>query len=479
MLWGARFRRAPDASLMRLSRADPSHLRLIPYDLIASQAHARELQRAEILTPQETETICDMLSKLIEEYVVGAPWCRSGDEDVHTLLERVLKERLGALGGKLRAGRSRNDQAANDLKLYLRHEMRRLAGSVCGVIDVLCQLAEGHLLTVMPGMTHLQAAQPVTLAHHLLAHGQSLYRDVGRIIDWDDRHARSPLGAAALAGSAIALRPDLSASEMGYLGAAENSIDAVGSRDHVAECLFAAAMLGVNLSRLAEEVVLWSSQPFAWVELDDAFSTGSSIMPQKKNPDIAELTRGRSGRFIGHVAAMLATLKGLPFAYNRDLSEDKHLVFDALDTLRDILPAIEGMLRTLRFDENRLAAHATNGFSLATEVADWLAKQGIAFAQAHEITGALVRYCESNGKTLNALDEGELLAVSPHLRAEVLQHLSALTAVKARCGYCGTAPESVERQLLRLRQHVRRQREWVDCFSGPNFSNPEINTTVA
>ena len=468
-LWGGRFATPPNASLQRLSQAPASHLRLLPYDLTASQAHARELLRAGLLSKEESQQICDTLARLIDESQSGAAWCQAGEEDIHTLAERMLVQHLGQLGGKLRAGRSRNDQAANDLKLYLRCETRRMAQRVLGLVAALLEQAQRHTDTVTAGMTHLQSAQPISYGHHLLAHAQSLARDVSRMMNWDDRHATSPLGAAALAGSAIALRNDLSATEMGYLSACENSMDAVGSRDHVAEYLFDLAMLAVNLSRLSEEIILWTSQPFAWVQLDDAFATGSSIMPQKKNPDIAELARGRSGRLIGHVTAILATLKSLPFAYNRDLSEDKHLAFDATDTLSLLLPAMEGMIRTMKVNVARMREHASMGFSLATELADHLARQGMPFAQAHEITGQVVRFAEEQGLGLEDLSIAQLSQIHPLLDEQAGQVLNLDRALAARSGYGGTAPERVREQAQRLARIHAKQLDWALSYQGPAF----------
>ncbi len=468
-LWGGRFTSLPDASLKRLSQAPASHLRLLAYDLTASQSHARELQRAGLLKKEECQKICDTLALLIDESQSGAAWCQAGEEDIHTLAERMLVQHLGELGGKLRAGRSRNDQAANDLKLYLRCETRRIAQHLLGLVAALLEQAQLHSETVTAGMTHLQSAQPISYGHHLLAHAQGLARDVSRMMNWDDRHATSPLGAAALAGSAIAVRNDLSATEMGYLSACENSMDAVGSRDHVAEYLFALAMLAVNLSRLSEEIILWTSQPFAWVELNDAFATGSSIMPQKKNPDIAELARGRSGRLIGHVTAMLATLKSLPFAYNRDLSEDKHLAFDATDTLTLLLPAMTGMVRTMKVNAARMREHASMGFSLATELADHLARQGMPFAQAHEITGLVVRFAEEQSLDLQSLSVAQLSHIHPLLDEQALQVLDLDRALAARSGYGGTAPERVREQAQRLARIQAKQLDWALAYQGPAF----------
>ncbi len=460
-LWGARFRTPPSAALMRLSRAPQNYFRLVPEDLRSSIAHASELVRAGILTQDEGDKISDALTAIGNDYAAGRVAPSHADEDVHTFLERVLVERLGAVGGKLRAGRSRNDQAANDLKLHLRGISKQIANDLLSLQDALIAKATEHQNTLAPGFTHLQPAQPVTFAHQLLAHAQGFSRDIARLQDWHRRSSRSPLGAAALAGSAIALHPELSARELGYDGPCENSIDAVGSRDHVAEFLFVCAMIGVNLSRLAEEVFLWSSRQFRWVVLDDAYATGSSIMPQKKNADIAELTRGRAARLIGGLNAMLTALKGLPFAYNRDLSEDKWAAFEAIDTLGLVLPAMAGMIETMQVDAARLKAQSTEGFTLATEVADWLARNGVPFSEAHEITGALVRYCEEKGLELSDLTPADLGAVDARLGEEMLGHLTPEAAVAARVGYGGTAPARVAEQIERLKENVSRQRDWA------------------
>jgi argininosuccinate lyase len=452
---------------MNLSRSDPSHFRLAAYDLAASFSHARELVRAGLIDEAEQERIEAALAAIGADVEAGVVGPSEADEDVHTFLERMLMDRLGPLGGKLRAGRSRNDQAANDLKLYLRDKSRRVALDLLALQEALTGQAERHLHALAPGFTHLQPAQPVSFAHQLLAHAQGFVRDIERIQDWDRRAARSPLGAAALAGSAIAKQPDLSARELGYDGPCENSIDAVGSRDHVAEFLFVTAMLGVNLSRLAEEIFLWSTRQFRWIELDDAYATGSSIMPQKKNADIAELTRGRAARLIGGLATMLTALKGLPFAYNRDLAEDKRAAFEAVDTLAAVLPAMAGMVRTMRVNVEELARQATDGFTLATEVADWLARRGVPFSEAHEITGRLVRHCEDRGIGLEDLSEEDLATVDARLDPSIRSSLTPEAAVAARNGYGGTASERVIEQLARLRLLCDNQREWAMRYRGP------------
>ncbi|MEK9969058.1 MAG: argininosuccinate lyase [Ferrovibrio sp.] len=468
-LWGARFRSPPDATLMALSRSPQNHHRLLPYDITSSMAHARELERAKLLTAEECRTIVTSLEEILADVAAGKIAPTEADEDIHTFVERVMTERLGPLGGKLRAGRSRNDQAANDLRLYLRAQARRIAGMILEIQAALAAQAAAHMDTVAPGFTHLQPAQPVLFAHQLLAHAQAFARDIARLQDWDRRFARSTLGAAALAGSPIAMHPELAAQELGYELPTENSIDAVGNRDHVAEFLFVIAMHGVHLSRLCEEIVIWSSRQFKWIELDDGFATGSSIMPQKKNPDIAELTRGRSARLIGALNTMLIALKGLPLAYNRDLIEDKAAAFEAIDGLTIALPAVAGMIRTMTVNVATLLKQSTEGFTLATEVADWLSRRGVPFANAHEITGALVRLCEERGIGLEDVTEADLNLVDPRLDISIKAALTPQAAVAARQGYGGTAPQRVKEQLERLEKLCAGQQDWCAAYRGPQF----------
>jgi argininosuccinate lyase len=460
LLWGGRFRSPPDPAMMNLSRAAPSYFRLYPQDLTGSRAHARELNRAGILDDGETARVLAAMDEIEAEIAAGDRPTIPADEDVHTYLERLLTAKLGPLGGKVRAGRSRNDQTANDLRLFLRARARDVMAGLLDVEAALREQAARHVDTIAPGFTHLQPAQPISFGHQLLAHAQAILRDAERIADWDRRAARSPLGAAALAGSAIALRPDLSAAEMGYDGPCENSIDAVASRDHVAEFLFAVAMLGVNLSRLAEEIVIWTSRQFGWVVLDDSFATGSSIMPQKKNPDIAELTRGMAGRYIGSLAGLLATMKAMPLAYNRDLFEDKRAAFESVDGILLCLPAFAGMVRTMKVQADTLRQQASLGFTLATEAADWLARRGVPFAEAHEISGALVQLCEDKGCDLPDLTPDDLARVDARLTPDVLDCLSLEAAIAARSGYGGTAPARVREQIGRLDEALARHRAW-------------------
>ena len=460
-LWGGRFAAGPAEALARLSVSVQFDWRLAPYDLLASRAHARVLHQAGLLDHDELARMLSALDDLDAAAANGSFRPTIEDEDVHTALERGLLERLGTLGGKLRAGRSRNDQVATDLRLFLRDQVRRIAERLAELEEALLGQAERHLDTAAPGMTHLQHAQPVLFAHQLLAHVQAVARDVDRLKDWDRRAAVSPLGAGALAGSSVPLDPLATARELGFDRAAANSMDAVSDRDFVAELLFVAALVGVHLSRLGEEVVLWTTREFGWVELDDAFATGSSIMPQKKNPDVAELARGKSGRLIGHLAGFLATLKGLPLAYDRDLQEDKEPVFDAIDTLLLVLPAMAGMIATLRVNADRLAAAAPQGFALATDVAEYLVRQGVPFREAHEAVGHLVVWCVVNGCELDAVPDEDLARISPHLTPQVRSVLSVTGALAARSGHGGTAPERVAEQLADLRAEVAAHRAWA------------------
>jgi argininosuccinate lyase len=460
-LWGARFSGGPSEALAKLSLSVHFDWRLAQYDLLASKAHARVLHTAGLLSDDEATRMLLALDELAELVRTGQFRPSVDDEDVHTALERGLLERLGTLGGKLRAGRSRNDQIATDLRLYLRDHVRRVVHAVADLETALIGQAEAHEDVPMPGMTHLQHAQPVLLAHHLLAHVHALARDVERLQDWDKRAAVSPLGSGALAGSSLPLDPAAVAAELGFDRPAANSIDAVSDRDFAAEFLFVTALLGVHLSRIGEEIILWTTPEFGWARLDDAWSTGSSIMPQKKNPDIAELARGKSGRFIGNLTGLLATLKGLPLAYDRDLQEDKEPVFDTVDQLLTLLPAMAGLVATLSFDTERLAAAAPAGFALATDVAEWLVRQGVPFREAHEISGAFVAYCEQHGVELPALTDEQLAGIDARLTPEVRSVLSVPGALRARSAVGGTAPERVADQLGELTQLVHAQAAWA------------------
>ena len=455
-LWGARFASGPSPELQALSRSTQFDWRLAPYDIAGSKAHARALAAAGYLDDGELTTMVAGLDTLLMAVASGELVAADGDEDVHGALEGALISAVGPeLGGKLRGGRSRNDQIATLVRLFLIDHADRIRALLVDLIDALAAQASSHGDAVMPGRTHLQHAQPVLLAHHLLAHCWPLVRDIERLADWGRRVDASPYGSGALAGNTLGLDAELVATELGFSRVVENSIDGTASRDVVAEFAFIAAQIGIDLSRVAEEIILWNTREFGFVRLDDGFSTGSSIMPQKKNPDIAELARGKAGRLIGNLTGLLATIKALPLAYNRDLQEDKEPVFDSVDTLEVLLPAFTGMVATLRFDTDRMAELAPQGFSLATDVADWLVRQRVPFRDAHEISGALVRYCEENGLELHEVPDGEMAAISPHLTAEVREVLTVDGSIASRDGAGGTAPVRVAEQLAALTQRVR------------------------
>lgn len=451
-LWGGRFAGGPADALAALSKSTHFDWRLARYDIAGSRAHARVLHTAGLLDDAELSGMIAALDTLEADVVSGAWVASDSDEDVHGSLERGLIERAGtALGGKLRAGRSRNDQIATLGRMFLRDHARIIARGVLATIDALIEQAEAHPNAAMPGRTHLQHAQPILLSHHLLAHAWAMLRDVQRLADWDTRAAVSPYGSGALAGSSLGLDPNAVAAELGFDSAAWNSIDGTAARDVFAEYAWVAAMIGVDLSRISEEVILWATKEFSFVTLDDAFSTGSSIMPQKKNPDVAELARGKAGRLIGNLTGLMATLKALPLAYNRDLQEDKEPVFDATDTLELLLPAVSGMIATLKFNTDRMAELAPLGFALATDIAEWLVRQGVPFREAHELSGAAVKLAESKGVELWDLSDAEYAGISAHLTPEVRSVLSTEGSLNSRSAQGGTAPAAVASQLAALR----------------------------
>jgi argininosuccinate lyase len=454
-LWGARFAGGPSEALAALSKSTHFDWQLALYDLAGSKAHAKALAAAGYLDDDELTRMLAGLDELAAQVRSGELVAQPEDEDVHGALEAALIFVVGAeLGGKLRAGRSRNDQIATLVRLYLLDHATIISQQVQQLIAAITEQATHHVSSAMPGRTHLQHAQPVTLAHHLLAHAWPLVRDLERIRDWRVRASVSPYGSGALAGSSLGLDPALVARELSLSGPPENSMDATASRDVVAEFCYIASQIGIDLSRFAEDVIIWNTKEFGFIQLDDAYSTGSSIMPQKKNPDIAELARGKAGRLIGNLTGLLATLKGLPLAYNRDLQEDKEPVFDSVQTLEVLLPAFTGMIATARFDVQRMAQLAPAGFSLATDVADWLVRQHIPFREAHEISGALVRFCEENDLDLDGPTDEQYLAISPHLTAGVRGVLSVEGSLASRNGAGGTAPAQVALQLEALAARV-------------------------
>jgi len=460
VLWGGRFGSGPSGIMFALSRSTQFDFRLAAIDLQGSVAHANALHAAGLLTDQEWQGLVEGINKLAQQVASGQFRPSATDEDVHGALEHGLTDLLGAeLAGRLRAGRSRNDQIATAIRMYLRQANDHLQADLLGLVEALATQAAAHLGVAMPGRTHMQHAQPILLSHHLLAHAWPLLRDIDRLTDLRKRLAVSPYGSAALGGTTLGLDPDAVARELGFDRAVPNSIDGTSARDLVAEAAFITAQVGVDLSRLAEDIIFWCTQEAGFAQLDDAWSTGSSIMPQKKNPDVAELARGKAGRLIGNLAGLMTTLKGLPLAYDRDLQEDKEPIFDSLDQLAVLVPAMTGLVATLRFDEDRLESQAGTGFALATDMADWLVRQHVPFAQAHEIAGQAVRYCEQHGIELDQLTDEQLAGISPRLTPEVRGVLTVHGAIEARNGTGGTSTARVQEQLDELQREIVRFRQ--------------------
>ena len=453
-LWGGRFDSAPADAMAALSRSVHFDWRLAPYEIEVNLIHLKNLVNQAVVSKENGKKIENALLDLAKDIGSGRFKYTDTDEDVHSAIERGLTERCGEVGGAIRAGRSRNDLVVTDFKLYLIDHLLEIASQISALVKVINTQAANNLDVIAPGFTHTQHAQPITFAQELSKHSHALLRDIDRIFDWLKRNSFSPFGAGALAGSSIQPNPEKIAKDLGFSGAMANSIDAVGDRDFAAEALFNLAMLGVHLSKIGEEFVLWSSTEFGWVKIADAYSTGSSIMPQKKNADIAELARGKSGRFIGNLTSLLVVLKGLPFAYNRDLQEDKEPVFDSVDQLLILLPAITGMIETAQFDSAAISKGAADGFSLATEIADFLAKKQIPFATAHEVAGECVKYCENNGIELDQLSDAQLLAIHPALTGEVKAFLNVSGAVASRTSSMGTSQKSVTAALAQLKKEI-------------------------
>jgi len=453
-LWGGRFDSAPADAMAALSRSVHFDWRLAPYEIEVNLIHLKSLVEQGVVSKENGKNIESALLDLAKDIGSGSFKYTDSDEDVHSAIERGLTERCGEVGGAIRAGRSRNDLVVTDFKLYLIDHLLEITSQISAMVKVINNQAANNLDVIAPGFTHTQHAQPITFAQELSKHSHALLRDIDRILDWLKRNSFSPFGAGALAGSSIQPNPEKVAKDLGFSGVMANSIDAVGDRDFAAEALFDLAMLGVHLSKIGEEFVLWSSTEFGWVRIADAYSTGSSIMPQKKNADIAELARGKSGRFIGNLTSLLVVLKGLPFAYNRDLQEDKEPVFDSVDQLLILLPAITGMIESAQFNSAAISKGAADGFSLATEIADFLAKKQIPFATAHEAAGECVKFCEKNGIELDQLSDAQLLAIHPALTGEVKAFLNVKGAVASRTSSMGTSQKSVAAALAQLKKEI-------------------------
>ena len=461
-LWGGRFSGGPSEAMFALSVSTHFDWILAPYDVLASKAHAKVLNRAGLLTDADLEAMLAGLDQLGRDVADGSFGPLPTDEDVHGAMERGLIDRVGPeLGGRLRAGRSRNDQVAAMFRMWVRDAFRDVAQDVCDLVEALSKQAAAHPEAIMPGKTHFQAAQPILLAHSLLAHAQPLLRDLDRIRDLDKRVAVSPYGSGALAGSSLQLDPEAIAEELGFDSATDNSLDGTSSRDFVSEGAYVLAQIAVDISRLSEEIIAWSTPEFGYVTLDDAWSTGSSIMPQKKNPDVPELARGKTGRLIGNLTGLLATFKALPLAYNRDLQEDKEPIVDSVNQLRILLPAMTGLVSTLTFHEDRMRELAPAGFTLATDLAEWMVRQGVPFREAHEASGACVRIAESRGVDLVDLTDEELASVDKRLTPAVREVLTIDGAVASRATRGGTAAVRVAEQRARVDEANAEARAWA------------------
>lgn len=463
-LWGGRFREATDGRAEKFLASIAFDRRLYRQDIRGSIAHVRLLARSGVISAAEEERLVQGLEELLRDFEQGKVTLSEAAEDIHLNVETLLAARLGDLAQKLHTGRSRNDQVALDLRLYLKEEIRALQGMLCKLEATLLELAEKHIETVMPGYTHLQRAQPVSLAHHFLAYFEMFARDLGRLADCYRRLDVLPLGAGALAGPTFALDRAYAAAQLGFASLSENSLDAVSDRDFVVEFLAAASLIMMHLSRFCEELVLWSSEEFAFIELADAFTTGSSMMPQKKNPDVAELIRGKTGRVYGALIAVLTMLKGLPLAYNKDMQEDKEPLFDTVDTLKACLEVFVPMLASMRVDCRRLAESAAGRFDLglATDLADYLVGKGLAFRTAHEVVGRLAAFCLEQQRALRELSLEEFRRFSPAFAEDVYQVLDVQAALARRAAYGAPAPARVREALARARARLGT---WEDGVS--------------
>lgn len=460
-MWGGRFASGPSAIMEAINASIGFDKKMYAQDIRGSIAHSEMLAQTGIISAEDQKNIAHGLNTILSEIEAGTFAFSAKLEDIHMNVEARLATLVGPSAGRLHTARSRNDQVALDFRLWVKEELQRTAAALSGLIEAFLERAEEHAATVMPGFTHLQTAQPVTFGHHCMAYVEMFARDLSRVRDAIERMDESPLGAAALAGTGFPIDRHMTAKALGFREPTRNSIDSVSDRDFALEFLSVAAICATHLSRLAEEIVIWSTPQFGFVRLSDQFSTGSSIMPQKKNPDVSELTRGKAGRLIGNLTGLLATLKAQPLAYNRDLQEDKEPVFDSVLQLELLLPAITGLVSTLTFHTDRMAQLAPAGFTLATDIAEWMVRQGVPFRVAHEAAGACVRAAEARGVGLEELTDDELAAVDPALTPQVREVLTVEGSIASRNARGGTAGARVGEQLDGVRAAARALRDWV------------------
>lgn len=454
-LWGGRFSKATDTKVDDFNSSIRFDMRLYRQDILGSIAHASMLGKQEIIPQADADLIVKTLKEILADIEAGKVEFLVDAEDIHMNIEKILTDRIGAAGKRLHTGRSRNDQVALDIRMYIKDEIAEIKEMVRVLMDTLLTLAEAHTQTIMPGYTHLQKAQPVTFAHHVMAYFEMLRRDLGRLDDTYKRTNVCPLGSGALAATTYPLDRETVAHELGFAGVTQNSLDGVSDRDFALELMSALSILMMHLSRFCEELILWSSHEFSFVEMDDAYSTGSSIMPQKKNPDVAELIRGKTGRVYGDLMSLLTTMKGIPLAYNKDMQEDKEPVFDAIDTVKLCLPVFTDMLSTMKVKTEAMLQGAKGGFTNATDAADYLVKKGLPFREAHEVVGRMVAYALDHNKSLDQFRLEEFKACSPIFEQDVYDAISMETCVNGRSIVGGPAVETVQAAIAAGRAFLK------------------------
>ncbi len=460
-LWGGRFKKNTNKLVEEFTSSLSFDRRLYKYDIKGSIAHVKMLSKCKIISPDEAAKIEEGLSEIYREIEAGKFVFDVADEDIHMAIERALIDKIGSVGGKLHTARSRNDQVSLDVRLYLKDEIKIISELVLGLQQELIQLAKNNVEVILPGYTHLQRAQPILFSHHLMAYFFMLERDFERLKDCYRRTDVMTLGAGALAGTTFPIDREHVANELGFSRVSENSLDSVADRDFIVEFLSAASIIMVHLSRFCEELILWCSSEFDFIELDDAFTTGSSIMPQKKNPDVAELIRGKSGRIFGHLMGLLTVLKALPMAYNRDLQEDKEGLFDSVDTLKLVLETFTGMIGSMETKGENMKKAAKGGFANATDVADYLTVKGIPFRESHEIAGKIVASCIDKGCCLSDLSLSAFKNFSPHFDEDIFQIINIKNSLGRKMSFGGTSPKSVEKQMAIAEKILKEEQAWL------------------